>query len=135
MAFTTRVRRIHTVHVIPESIVGSLPLWNVFMPIVKWYFKQVFNFADVCIAISPHVEAVIKASGAKTEIVRINNPVMTENWFASTERKQQGKVLLGVDPNRFIVLGVGQLQGRKGVEDFIEMGSIFSGSHLRMGWW
>src|ERR1035437_4061327 len=49
-------RRIHTVHVIPDSIKGSLPNWKIFMPFVRWYFKQVFSYADVCIAISPMVE-------------------------------------------------------------------------------
>ena len=53
-------KRIHTVHVIPDSIKGSIPNWKVYMPLAKWYFKKVFSYADVCIAISPMVEKVIK---------------------------------------------------------------------------
>lgn len=112
-------RRVHTVHVIPDSIKGSLPRWKMFMPFVKWYFRQVYSFADVCIAISPRVEEAIRETGAKTEIVRIYNPIQTEKWGATPVRRRKGRELLGVGEDDFVVLGVGQLQARKGVEDFI----------------
>src|ERR1035437_9929751 len=41
-------RIIHTVHVIPDSIKGSIPASKLLMPFVKWYFKKVFSYADVC---------------------------------------------------------------------------------------
>ncbi len=114
-------KRVYTVHVIPESIKGSLPQWQFFMPFVKWYFKQVYSFADVCIAISPHVEEAIRETGAKTEIVRIYNPIQSEKWQSSPERRKEGRKLLGVGEKEFLILGVGQLQARKGVEDFIDV--------------
>jgi len=114
-------RRIHTVHVIPESIIGSLPMWHFFMPLVKWYFRKVYSFADVCIAISPRVEEAIRETGAKTEIVRISNPISTEKWNSSIECRKKGRAMFGIGADEFVVLGVGQLMGRKGVEDFIEI--------------
>jgi len=114
-------RRIHTVHVIPDSIEGSLPMWQVFRPFVNWYFKQVYTYADVCIAISPMVEDAIKKTGAKTEIVRISNPVNIEKWQKTAENRKKGRDFLGLKDDDFIVLGVGQLQARKGVEDFIDV--------------
>lgn len=114
-------KRVHTVHVIPDSIKGSLPLWPVFMPFVKWYLKQVYSFADVCIAISPMVEEAIKQTGAKTEIVRIFNPINIDKWKRTPSMRKQGREMLGLSENDFVVLGVGQLQARKGVEDFIDI--------------
>ncbi len=114
-------RRVHTVHVIPDSIKGSLPFWPLFMPFVKWYFKQVYSFADVCIAISPMVEEAIKQTGAKTEIARIFNPINIEKWKRTPENRKKGRELLGLSETDFVVLGVGQLQARKGVEDFIDI--------------
>lgn len=114
-------RRIHTVHVIPDSIKGSLPFWPVFMPFVKWYLKQVYSYAEVCIAISPMVESAIKELGAKTEIVRIANPINTDKWIRTAENRKKGRELLGLSDNEFVVLGVGQLQARKGVEDFMDV--------------
>ena len=113
-------RRVHTVHVIPDSIIGSLPMWPLFMPFVKWYFRQVYSYADVCIAISPRVEEAIKETGAKTEIVRIFNPINIAKWKRTPENRKKGRELLGLTDDEFVVLGVGQLQARKGVEDFID---------------
>jgi 1,2-diacylglycerol-3-alpha-glucose alpha-1,2-galactosyltransferase len=116
-----RGRRIHTVHVIPNSIKGSLPMSSKLMPFVRWYLKKVYNFADVCIAISPMVEEAIKETGAKTEIVRIFNPINPQKWERTDENRKKGRELLEIDENEFVVLGVGQLQARKGVEDFIDI--------------
>lgn len=114
-------RRVHTVHVIPESIKGSLPMWQLFMPFVKWYFKQVYSYADTCIAISPRVEEAIRETGANTEIVKIYNPIPTEKWRNSEVKRFLGRQMLGLKDDEFVVLGVGQLQARKGVEDFISV--------------
>lgn len=113
--------RIYTVHVIPDSIKGSLPYWKVFMPFVKWYFKKVYAYADVCIAISPMVEQAIKGLGVKTRIVKIYNPVITEKWKRTADRRKEGREMLGLSDSEFVVLGVGQLEGRKGVEDFLDI--------------
>lgn len=66
-----RRRKVFTVHVIPESMKGSFPMWKTWMPFVKWYLKQVYSYADVCLAISPRVEEAIKETGAKTKIIRL----------------------------------------------------------------
>jgi len=114
-------RRILTVHVIPDSIKGSLPFYKVFMPFVKWYFKQVYSYADVCIAISPEVENAIRKLNAKTNIVRIYNPIHIEKWKRTDENRSKGRQLLGLSDSDFVLLGVGQLQARKGVEDFMDV--------------
>jgi 1,2-diacylglycerol-3-alpha-glucose alpha-1,2-galactosyltransferase len=114
-------RRVHTVHVIPDSIKGSLTMWPVLMPFVSWYFRQVYSYADVCIALSPTVEEAILKTGAKTEIIKINNPIHLDKWRRTAENRKKGRDLLGLKDDDFVVLGVGQLQARKGVEDFIDV--------------
>jgi 1,2-diacylglycerol-3-alpha-glucose alpha-1,2-galactosyltransferase len=114
-------KRVLTVHVIPDSIKGSLPNWPLLMPFVKWYLKKVYAYADVCIAISPRVEEAIIESGAHTKIARINNPIFIEKWHRTDEDRKKGRALLGVKEDAFVVLGVGQLQARKGVEDFVDI--------------
>jgi 1,2-diacylglycerol-3-alpha-glucose alpha-1,2-galactosyltransferase len=116
-----RGKRIHTVHVIPDSIKGSIPMWKTMMPVVKWYFKRVYSYADVCLAISPMVEEAIKETGADTEIIRIQNPINVEKWQRTPENRVKGRAMLGLSDDAFVVLGVGQLQARKGVEDFIDV--------------
>ena len=118
-------RRVYTVHVIPDSIKGSLPAWKLFMPFVRWYLKRVYGYADVCLAISPFVAEAIEKLGAKTRIVRLANPIHLDKFVSSPERRRAGRRLLGVDENAFVALGVGQLEGRKGVEDFLDIAEAF----------
>jgi 1,2-diacylglycerol-3-alpha-glucose alpha-1,2-galactosyltransferase len=120
-------KRVFTVHVIPDSIKGSLPLWKLFMPIVKKGLKAVYSYSDVCIAISPEVERAVIASGAKTRIVKIYNPVHTGVWKRTEEKRIEGRRLMNISKNDFVVIGVGQLQGRKGVEDFIDIAGALPG--------
>jgi len=117
-------RRVYTVHVIPDSIKGSLPHGERYMPLAKWYFKKVYEYADVCIAISPMVENAIKELGAKTRVELISNPIIIENWKRTPEMRIKGRKMLGLSNNDFVVLGVGQLEGRKGIDDFIDVSEL-----------
>jgi len=116
-----RGRRVYTVHVIPDSIKGSLPGAKLLMPIVRWYFRKVYSYADICIAISPNVEAAIKDLNAETRVVRIFNPLPVDKFRFTPERRAAGRKLLGLPDDAVVVLGVGQIQGRKGVETFLEV--------------
>jgi len=118
-------RRVFTAHVIPDSIKGSLPVWWLFMPFIRLGLKIVYSYADVCIAISPMVEKAIINTGAKTRIVNIYNPVNIDTWKRTVENRKRGRQMLGLTENEFVVLGVGQLVRRKGVDDFLDIaGSI-----------
>jgi 1,2-diacylglycerol-3-alpha-glucose alpha-1,2-galactosyltransferase len=114
-------KRVFTVHVIPDSIKGSLPMWRLFMPAVKLGLKIIYSYSDVCIAVSPQVEKAIRNTGAKTRIVKIYNPVDIDTWKRTEEKRERGRKMLGIKENEFVVLGVGQLTGRKGVDDFIDI--------------
>lgn len=114
-------RRVFTAHVIPDSIKGSLPVWWLFMPFIKVGLKIVYSYADVCIAISPMVKKAIIDTGAKTNIVSIYNPIHLETWKRTEENRKKGRQRLGLTANEFVVLGVGQLEGRKGVDDFLDI--------------
>ncbi len=114
-----RGRRVFTVHVIPDSIVGSLPASRLLMPFVRWYLRRAYAFASVCIAISPTVEDAIRAVGARTAVRRIPNPINVERFAPSEELRMAFRKRLGIPEEAFVVLGVGQLEGRKGVEDFL----------------
>jgi 1,2-diacylglycerol-3-alpha-glucose alpha-1,2-galactosyltransferase len=118
-------RRVFTAHVIPDSIKGSFPLWRLLMPFIRLGLKIVYSYADVCIAISPMVEKAIIETGAKTRIVKIYNPLHVDTWARTAENRKKGREMLGIQENEFVVLGVGQLEGRKGVEDFLDISDAF----------
>jgi 1,2-diacylglycerol-3-alpha-glucose alpha-1,2-galactosyltransferase len=119
--FRYKGRRIHTVHTIPDTLKGSVPFYKLIRPFAELYFKLVYNYADVCLAISPKVEETLIKMKIKSKIIRINNPVDLEFWAFTETKKKLGRDLLDIEVDEFVVLGVGQIQQRKGVEDFIEM--------------
>ena len=114
-------RRVYTVHVIPESAVGSLPLSRVIMPLVRRYLRRVYSYADVCIAISPTVADAVRDLGADTRIVPVYNPIHVERFHPNPALRSEGRKEFGIPQDAFVVLGVGQLEGRKGVEDFLDI--------------
>jgi 1,2-diacylglycerol-3-alpha-glucose alpha-1,2-galactosyltransferase len=114
-------RRILTVHVIPDSIKGSLPAWRLLMPFVRWYFRHVYSYATVCIAISPRVDEAIRELKPDAHIVQLGNPIHVDKFAPTVERRAAGRKLLGLKDDAFVVLGVGQLEGRKGVEEFLDV--------------
>lgn len=114
-------KRVFTAHVIPDSLKGSFPMWHLWVPFVKWYLRKVYSYADVCIAISPRVEEAIHELGAHTKIEKIYNPVLIDQWKRTEEMRKTGREKLGIAAGNFLVLGVGQLEGRKGVDDFLEI--------------
>ena len=115
-------RRVYTAHVIPDSAKGTFPAWRLLMPLFRWYLKMVYSYADVCIAISPTVESAIKELGVKTKIIRMNNPLLLNIWQRTPELRKKGREILGLAEGEFCVLGVGQLENRKGCPDFIKIG-------------
>ncbi|HEX2936059.1 MAG TPA: glycosyltransferase [Bacteroidales bacterium] len=112
-------RRLISVHVVPEAIAGSFPMQKYWLPFLRWYLKQVYSFADVCIAISPQTEKAVKELSNSTRIVRINTPINLNKWEFSNEKRRIGRRLLGLKPDEFVVLGVGKMQQEKGIDDFI----------------
>ncbi|HET9053002.1 MAG TPA: glycosyltransferase family 4 protein, partial [Cyclobacteriaceae bacterium] len=97
-----------------------------------WYFRQVYAFADVLIAISPGVEEAIRKLGVTTRIVRIANPLQIQKWKRTDALRKKGREMFGLKEGDFCVLGVGQLQQRKGPEDFIEIGKRLP--HIQFRW-
>jgi 1,2-diacylglycerol-3-alpha-glucose alpha-1,2-galactosyltransferase len=119
-----RGKRVFTAHVIPDSIKGSLPAWWLFMPFIRLGLKMVYSYADVCIAISPMVGKAILDTGARTKIVKVYNPIYIDTWKRTMHNRSLGRQKLGIAEDEFVVLGVGQLEGRKGVDDFLDIAGV-----------
>lgn len=120
-------KRVFTVHVTPDSIKGSLPQWRLFMPFIKMGLKLVYSYSDVCIAISPAVEKAIIDTGTRTKIEKIYNPVHKDIWKRTLAGRTRGRKDLCLNDDEFVVLGVGQLAGRKGIDDFLDIADTMPG--------
>lgn len=114
-----KIPRVVYVHFLPSTLSSSIKLPRLFFGILKWYVKVFYKTASHLVVVNPiFIDPLIKMGIKKERIVFIPNYVdeskfATKVSNASIQKQWQFK--------RFTVLGVGQVQHRKGVLDFIEV--------------
>lgn len=117
-----RRRRVFTAHALPETAEGALPFLNsATRPIVRAYLTAIYNFSDVVIAVGPAAAESLRRLRVRSRIEVIPNAIRSDRFFPSAELGERGRALLGVADSQPLVLGVGQLQPRKGIADFAEV--------------
>lgn len=114
----------HTVvsaHIIPESFKGSLigeQYWNRFS---TKYLRYFYNQADLVLAVAPHVKDVLVKMGVTSRIEVLPNGIDTSHFKKDAQLAKDGREILSYSESEFIVMGVGQIQSRKGIQDFIKI--------------
>lgn len=112
-------------HVVPDSVVGSLKGARLWLPFFSLYLKKLYNFCDIVLAVSEDVLLQLKKFGIKEEKLRLfPNFVIRKEFETNTTPKEKKELRknLNLPENSFIVIGAGQIQPRKGIDDFISLG-------------
>lgn len=111
------------VHFLPETIEGSLKIPKLFRNIFYKYIINFYRKMDMLVTVNPSFISKLEAYGIdRDKINYIPNYVSKEKFHPiSKEEIQNQKEKLGIRREAFVVLGVGQIQTRKGVLDFIEI--------------
>lgn len=111
------------VHFIPEINDGSLklPKWC-FKP-YRWYVLKFYKKADEVVVVNPYFKKdLINVGIDKDKITYIPNSVSDKEFHpVEASKKEQIRKEFDIDPNKFVVLGVGQTQTRKGIIDFYKV--------------
>ena len=109
-------------HFLPETLEGSLKIPQPFRSIFYHYVIAFYKRMDHLVVVNPTFIPKLEAYGIKKEdITYIPNFVSrTEFYESSAEEKKKLRLKYGYT-KKFIVLGVGQIQERKGLFDFIEL--------------
>ena len=70
------------------------------------------------------------------KVTYIPNFVNKEKWHPSSARRgMRLRYKLGLSNNQFIVVGAGQVQKRKGIDDFIRLAEELPSNYLYLGRW
>lgn len=111
------------VHFVPETIEESLKLptfaKKIFYTYMIWFYKSV----DHIVVVNPYfIEVLKKYNIDEKKVTYIPNYVSEERFYKYPEEqiipiKQKYAIPL----DKFVVLGVGQVQTRKGILDFVEV--------------
>lgn len=118
--------KIVSAHIVPDSLVGSLVGARVWVHFFKYYLRWFYNRANVVIAVSPYTEKELVKLGVKRPIVTIPNSIDTTQYKNSKVEKKRCRKKLGLDPDKFIVVGNGQIQPRKRFDTFIKVAKELS---------
>ncbi len=108
------------VHFLPDTLDGSIKLPKFAFNVFKKYVTKFYNKADHLVVVNPiFIDDLVKFGIDRDKITYIPNYVSREKFFkkdASDIRKKYN-----ISDDAFVVLGVGQVQTRKGVVDFIDV--------------
>lgn len=113
--------RLGYVHFLPETIDGSIKLPKPIRKIFDAYIIAFYKRMDYLVTVNPYFEERLAYYGIDTnKITSIPNFVSEKEFFGVNKQlKNMYKKQYKIDED-FVVLGVGQVQTRKGVLDFIE---------------
>ncbi|WP_446457782.1 glycosyltransferase family 4 protein [Tuanshanicoccus yangjingiae] len=108
------------VHFLPDTLEGSIKLPSL---IQKFFGKYVLSFykrMDHLVVVNPVFGEELKRFDIPAEKIHyIPNSVSLNRFYEKNDNGLRAKY--GFRPNEFIVLGVGQIQKRKGIDDFVQL--------------
>ncbi len=111
------------VHFLPDTLDGSIELPKVIFKLFKKYVIELYKSADYLTVVNPIFMDALAQYGIKREkMVYIPNYVSKDDFYRKDDETVKAlKKEYGIDEDAFVVIGVGQVQTRKGVLDFIEV--------------
>jgi 1,2-diacylglycerol-3-alpha-glucose alpha-1,2-galactosyltransferase len=75
--------------------------------------------------VDPRSAESLRRLPVRSPVEVVSNAIRTERFYPSESLRREGRALLGIDGRRPVVLGVGQVQPRKGIHDFSEVARAF----------
>lgn len=111
------------VHFLPDTLDGSIKLPRIFFGVFKKYVTKFYKNADHLVVVNPIFKKDLIEYGIdENKITYIPNYVSKDKFYLKSEKEiKEIKRRYDIPSNKFIVLGVGQVQTRKGVKDFVEV--------------
>lgn len=115
--------RVMYCHFLPETLDGSIKLPKLIFKIFKKYVMSFYKKAEYLVVVNPIFKNDLIRHGVKEDrIIYIPNYVSKENFYElDNNTKLEIRKKHNIDENKFVVLGCGQVQTRKGVMDFVEV--------------
>lgn len=109
-------------HFLPDTLEGSLKIPKVLYPLARSYIINFYNSADRLVVVNPSfIKELEHYDIDPKKITYIPNYVSKERFHKlGDEARNAWRRKFGLKPDDFVILGCGQVQTRKGVQDFIK---------------
>lgn len=109
-------------HVTPDSFIGSLRAAKLWAPAARAYLRWIYNMADVVVCVSPQVKQELTDLGVHSHKVVIPNMIELSNFNRPLASKLSAlRTQFSIPENKPCIISSGQVQPRKGAQDFIEL--------------
>ena len=116
---TGKSKKVISAHIVPASLVGSLVGAKLWLPLAKRYLRWFYNRADMVFAVSDDTKRELEELGVTKPIEIVYNLVDTSNYHTVPADKIAARAKVGVNAAAWLVVGSGQVQPRKRVDDFV----------------
>lgn len=128
-----RNKKVISVHVIPDSFVGSIIGSRWWYQLAVIYLRFLYNRGDRLLAVSQEVkDQLINQLHIKKPIEVFFNTIGSRQFATTPELRQQARRELGLTAQDFAVIGNGQVQPRKRFDIFLKLAQTNPG--LRFFW-
>lgn len=111
------------VHFLPETMDESIRLPKFARKVFYNYILKFYQSMDYLVVVNPYFIGKMEECGIDTKNTRyIPNLVSNDGFYKfSEEKRRECRAEYGLKDDDFLVLGVGQLQTRKGVFEFVDI--------------
>lgn len=114
-----RSKKVISAHIVPASLVGSLVGAKLWLPLAKVYLRWFYNRADMLFAVSDETKRELIKLGVTKPIEIVYNLIDTSRYQTTSADKAAARQALGIGAAEWVVVGAGQVQPRKRVDDFV----------------
>ncbi|MBA1434903.1 glycosyltransferase family 4 protein [Bombilactobacillus bombi] len=129
-----RGRKIGYVHFLPETLQGSLKIPHFLNPLVAKYVIGFYKRMDQLVVVNPSFIPQLQSYGLDSKKIKYIPNFVSQKEFYPCSQRQRAHIRqdLGLKDNDFVVFGDGQVQKRKGIDDFYKLAQ--HNPHIKFIW-
>lgn len=109
-------------HVMPDSLEGSLKIPKFILKLLVKYMIKFYSSADRLVVVNSFYKSELARLGLPKEKIYYIPNYVSRDVFKPVEDDEKNAIRdsLGIDAKSFVIVGAGQVQKRKGIDDFVE---------------
>jgi 1,2-diacylglycerol-3-alpha-glucose alpha-1,2-galactosyltransferase len=112
-------KKVISVHVVPDSLVGSIAGAQYFYGLAKWYMRVFYSRADLLLPVSKMVDTTLRVQlRIKKPSQVLYNTVDMDAYKAAPSDRSVSRTALALPKDGFVVVSCAQLQPRKRFDVF-----------------
>lgn len=119
MLLSHRGPKVVSAHLTADSFLGSIECAPHFKSAIASYLKFFYEKADLVLAVSEGIRTYLQQLRIAKPVEISPNTIDVDVFSRIRGRRNDARTQFHYSPGRPVVLGVGQIQPRKGVDDFV----------------